>query len=231
MVPFESLKYSYFSPEFYLGEDGMPADLPERGPLGALVNEPAFRSIPRIAASDSSQTGCGQDGGGDTFYRDIARDRGLGDHTDEDAAKMALVEAFPALYPKFLEQENARRHADAVSAGSSATVQRSIEGRAEALVAAGSARNIDEALGMVAAADPKSYERYGAVLAIERAEAVRDSRVTAAAEVVGEVMDRARALVAGGDAANETEGAELVFAADGALYGRYLEAGCPDLWA
>lgn len=46
--------YSYFSPVFLLGEDGMPAGLPERGALGALVNDPAFREIPRIAAADAS---------------------------------------------------------------------------------------------------------------------------------------------------------------------------------
>lgn len=54
------------------------------------------------------------------FYRDLARDRGLGDHPDEDAAKMALVEAFPALYSNFLEPKKAKLRADAVSAGSSA---------------------------------------------------------------------------------------------------------------
>jgi phage I-like protein len=48
----ESKDYSYFSPTFLLGKDGVPAGLPKRGPLGALVNEPAFREIPRIAASE-----------------------------------------------------------------------------------------------------------------------------------------------------------------------------------
>lgn len=46
--------FSYFSPEFLNGDDDVPAGLPDRGPLGALVNEPAFREIPRIAASDES---------------------------------------------------------------------------------------------------------------------------------------------------------------------------------
>ena len=45
--------YSYFSPTFYKDENGTPAGIPERGPLGALVNSPAFRDIPRIAASDA----------------------------------------------------------------------------------------------------------------------------------------------------------------------------------
>lgn len=45
--------YSYFSPTFLLGDDGLPAGLPKSGPIGALVNEPAFRNIPRIAAANA----------------------------------------------------------------------------------------------------------------------------------------------------------------------------------
>jgi len=44
----------YFSPEFYLGKDGVPTGIPERGPLGGLVTEPAFREIPPVAASDAA---------------------------------------------------------------------------------------------------------------------------------------------------------------------------------
>lgn len=43
----------YFSPEFYIDKQGIPNGLPDRGPLGGLVTEPAFRDIPAIAASDS----------------------------------------------------------------------------------------------------------------------------------------------------------------------------------
>lgn len=49
----EGKDFSYFSPEFLINDDGTPGGLPSRGPLGALVNNPAFREIPRIAASDS----------------------------------------------------------------------------------------------------------------------------------------------------------------------------------
>jgi len=42
---------NHFSPEFYVGDDGVPNGLPERGPLGGLVSEPAFRDLPAIAAS------------------------------------------------------------------------------------------------------------------------------------------------------------------------------------
>lgn len=47
--------YGYFSPTVDLDEDGVPVALPDRGPLGGLVNEPAFREIPRIAAAAADQ--------------------------------------------------------------------------------------------------------------------------------------------------------------------------------
>jgi phage I-like protein len=52
----EGKDFSYFSPTFLMDENGTPAGLPDRGPLGALVNEPAFREIPRIAASDAAES-------------------------------------------------------------------------------------------------------------------------------------------------------------------------------
>lgn len=50
----EGKDFSYFSPTFLLADDGTPQGIPERGALGGLVNEPAFRNIPRIAASDAT---------------------------------------------------------------------------------------------------------------------------------------------------------------------------------
>ncbi|MCW1887711.1 phage protease [Luteolibacter flavescens] len=43
----------FFSPEFYIGDDGVPTGLPDRGPVGALCTEPAFREIPAITAADA----------------------------------------------------------------------------------------------------------------------------------------------------------------------------------
>jgi regulator of replication initiation timing len=50
----EGKDFSYLSPTFLIDDDGYPDGLPERGPLAALLNEPAFREIPRIAASDAA---------------------------------------------------------------------------------------------------------------------------------------------------------------------------------
>lgn len=49
--------YSYFSPEFILGDDKHPSELPEVGPIGALVNTPAFQDIERLAAAKSNPEG------------------------------------------------------------------------------------------------------------------------------------------------------------------------------
>lgn len=46
--------FSYLSPTFLIDDNGVPTGFPERGPLAALVNEPAFREIPRIAAKDAA---------------------------------------------------------------------------------------------------------------------------------------------------------------------------------
>ena len=47
----EAKDFSYFSPTVLMAENGEPFALPERGALGGLVNEPAFRNIERIAAA------------------------------------------------------------------------------------------------------------------------------------------------------------------------------------
>ncbi len=50
----EGRDFSYSSPTFLLDDDGSPFGLPERGPIAALVNHPAFRGIQRIAAADET---------------------------------------------------------------------------------------------------------------------------------------------------------------------------------
>lgn len=48
--------YSYFSPVYNIHRDtGEPVGLPDSGPIGALVNDPAFRDIKRIAASKAAE--------------------------------------------------------------------------------------------------------------------------------------------------------------------------------
>ncbi len=53
----EGKSYRYFSPTFLLSESGDPASLPDSGPVGALTNNPAFRRMKKISASEEAQTG------------------------------------------------------------------------------------------------------------------------------------------------------------------------------
>lgn len=55
LAAIEGRDYSYFSPAFLLGKDGTPQGLAPSGEVGSLVNDPAFRAIPRIAAANSNQ--------------------------------------------------------------------------------------------------------------------------------------------------------------------------------
>lgn len=75
--------YSYFSPSFLL-RDGVPFGLPSRGEVGSLVNDPAFESIPRIAAGNATE---------EQSKMDILNDLGL---IPEDTTPEAAVEAAKA---------------------------------------------------------------------------------------------------------------------------------------
>lgn len=46
--------YSYFSPSWLISDDGHPQALPEKGPIGSLVNTPAFQDIERLAAKNAA---------------------------------------------------------------------------------------------------------------------------------------------------------------------------------
>lgn len=45
--------YGYFSPTFLVDDNGAPVGLPDKGEIGSLVDEPAFRGIGLIAAADA----------------------------------------------------------------------------------------------------------------------------------------------------------------------------------
>lgn len=47
--------YGYFSPTFLIDSRGQPTGLPDKGEIGSLVDEPAFRTIGLIAAADATE--------------------------------------------------------------------------------------------------------------------------------------------------------------------------------
>jgi hypothetical protein len=225
--------FSYFSPVFLLGDDGTPDSLPEKGELGSLVNEPAFRSMPRIAAADASGIGIVGKPGSATAQIEAAAERLVvaGDVDDLNEAIGIVVARNPDLYrascsepirPETLREiesmvehleptawEELRRLTDEIylkgeatseadawvfaiqrnpllfqqwrddqkeyfkechkdfgkSAGTVSAGNSSVESKARALVSAGQAKDMDEAIGLVCASDPTAYSEYLKTLA------------------------------------------------------------------
>lgn len=154
----EGRDYSYFSPEFLLGDDGTPSGLALKGSVGALVNEPAFRNIPRIAAADA----------GDVFSTEF-ENRGsalvaAGDAANLDEAYMVLAAESPALYEDYCRSLHDGRRCQTVVRASYSEPDLVAQERAQALVAAGEASSLEEGLMKAYAADADLYEAYTAKL-------------------------------------------------------------------
>lgn len=87
----EGRDFSYFSPSFTVGDDGVPDGLTKRGPLGGLVNEPAFRKMTTIAASDADES----HNHSDTMPKEIFAKLEL--DPDAEGAEQAAVVAIEAM--------------------------------------------------------------------------------------------------------------------------------------
>jgi phage I-like protein len=140
--------FSYFSPVFLLGDDGTPDSLPAKGELGSLVNEPAFRSMPRIAASDAS--------GEDRFYRDLAINAGAPELDSEEMAKAFLDEYGP---DGKKDAETRQDERDARAADDAETAEKELEKRARQHVASGDAASLEAGIIMAAQADDELYRK------------------------------------------------------------------------
>ncbi len=158
----EGRSHSYFSPEFLIGEDGSPADLPLRGPIGGLVNNPAFREIPRLAASHS-----GKPPG--EILMEAAERLVLAGETDNIGEGLSRVcAANPELYADYcrsLDEREAVRVQAATAPESNAEALQRIEAKAGELVAAGRASTHGQAIVMACEAHPELYAAYFETLA------------------------------------------------------------------
>ncbi|YCM47025.1 phage protease (plasmid) [Verrucomicrobiaceae bacterium 227] len=227
----ESKDYSYFSPTFLMDDNGVPAGIPERGPLGALVNEPAFRDIPRIAASQAADP----------------------EHSIEEKPMSKLIFAALAINASATDAE-----ADAVKAieklkTDHASVQASlvsVEQERDALKAQVEAANKARAESLVKAAvadgriAPKDEEKQtkfrdkieaGDTFAEEMLAqlpklnpGIDQVKVTAASGEKlgdgGDFMAEAKKLVTAGEAKTEEEAMGLIAARNPALYDSYTES-------
>ncbi len=138
--------FSYFSPVFLIGDDGTPESLPAKGELGSLVNEPAFRNIGLIAASDAGA-------GDDRFYRDLAAAT-AGELSSEEEAK-AFIEEYGVDGKKTPAQRMEER--EKAEAKEADEASKELEKRAAQLVASGSASSMEDGLVQAAQADNALY--------------------------------------------------------------------------
>lgn len=234
----EGKDFSYFSPEFYLGDDGIPDGLPKRGPLGGLVNEPAFREIPRIAASDAADDHQPNDPPAMSKLIFAA----LAISAAAENAETEAVKAIEALKVKAadaegkatrLETENAdlKKKVDA----SDAEVKKVRKDRADTLIKAAVAD------GRIAPKDEATQTKFrekieaGDTFAEEMLEMLPKANsgldrpiVTAGAPVnqgaATTFETKAQALVTAGQAKTIDEAFELVAASDPTAYGEYLKS-------
>lgn len=204
----EGKDWSYFSPVFYLGDDGEPDGLPAKGPVGALVNEPAFRTIPRIAASDASHS-----------YLDRARSLvAAGDVPEIHAGCAKVFEADPTAYSQYLgslrtgkgavelieaEDFTGQTGADLVKA-----IADRIEDRGREAIAAGEASNLSDGIAVALSRNPALYTSFLVAAAdvrpevLAEIEAMRQAREPSPKQVLDELAAK---LLAGGEATSEDD--------------------------
>lgn len=228
----EGKDFSYFSPVFFLGDDGVPDGLPERGPLGGLVNEPAFREIPRIAASDAAGTTEEPPAMSKLIFAALAISA---------AAENAETEAVKAIEKLKVEASDAKADAARLKAENEALTK-----KVEAADAAATAARKERADTLVKAAvadgriAPKDTEKQ------DKFRAKIEAGDTFAEEILAQlpklnpgldkpvivnagdgrsatsVDDRAKALIQAGSAKDLDEARGLVFASDPEAYSAYL---------
>ena len=231
----------YFSPEFYLDDNGVPAGLPERGPLGGLVTEPAFREIPPVAASDAAEPNQTPIQPAKKMKLLLAALNISPDSADAESAAVAAVNGLKQTASRVttLETEVSELKGKVTAAEGSLKEVRKQQGESlfQRAVAAGLAKNDDESKKaefiQAAEADNKLAikfltERVVAAESSSIASPLSQPLVTASAgsnSVQGEpaFVTEARRLVTAGQAKDIDEAYGLVAASNPTAYGDYLK--------
>jgi hypothetical protein len=231
----EGKDFSYFSPVFFLGDDGVPDGLPERGPLGALVNEPAFREIPRIAASDAAGTT-------ESIEEPPAMSKLIfAALAISAAAENAETEAVKAIEKLKVDAADAKSEAARLKSENEALTKK-VEA-ADAAAATARKERADTLVkaavadGRIAPKDTDKQDKFRAkieagdtfaeeILAqLPKQHAGLDKPViTAGADkgAVTNIDEKAKALVSAGDAKDLDEARGIIFASDAEAYSAYL---------
>ncbi len=103
----------YFSPEFHVDTEGFPVAIPEKGPAGGLVTEPAFREITPLAASHAKRELSGYELVMAHFATELGEESQRGQETlaaTEDLSSLSPYEKVSAHFAKELgETEDLNR--------------------------------------------------------------------------------------------------------------------------
>lgn len=229
----EGKDFSYLSPVFLLGDDGIPDGLPERGPLAGILNEPAFREIPRIAASDAANPTTEEP---PTMSKLIFAALAI-----SAAAENAETEAVKAIDKLKLEASDAKAEAERLKAenerltkkveASDAAAATARKERADTLVKAAVAD------GRIAPKDTEKQDKFrtkieaGDTFAEEilaqlpKQHAGLDKPIVTASGDKGGTSDldeKAKALITAGQAKDLDEARGIIFASDPEAYKGYL---------
>ncbi|QJE95962.1 phage protease [Luteolibacter luteus] len=224
----EGREYRYFSPRFDLDDDDVPAGLPNRGPLGGLVNDPAFREIPAVAAADAGELEP-QDS---KIMKTLLAALGIDDaHKDAESSGVKKIEELAAAAARVpvLEKENGELKSQ-VKAAETAT-KAAAEKRAKDLVEAAVAD------GRIAPKDEET--QTGFIERISAGDAFTEKQLANLPKKNGDLrkpviaggadrqdatsLDKqARELVTAGEAKTLDEGREMVLASSPDAYNDYL---------
>lgn len=231
----EGKDYSYFSPTFLIGDDGVPSGLPSRGPLGALVNEPAFREIPRIAASDAANLTEPPNVMSKLIFAALAISAAAENAETEAVNKITAMQGDVTDKQKRiselegeladLKKANEKMKADCADAD-----KKRRAGLVDAAVAAGKIAPKDEetkkeVLGFLEASEAMGTKYIGAMPQLSGTD-ISKPIINAGAAKPGDASGfevKAKALVTAGDAKTIDEAFSIVAAADPASYADYLK--------
>lgn len=200
--------FSYFSPVFLIGDDGTPESLPAKGELGSLVNEPAFRNIGLIAASD---TGAGDN----RFYRDLVAAT-AGELSSEEEAR-AFIEEYGVDGKKTLAQRIEER--EKAEAKEAEEAGKELEKRASQLVASGQAASFEAGMVQAAEADNALYAAAangrGRKDTLKDIEQMREAGKPSARMQLDQIADE---IYLKGEVSNETDAKVLAIQRNPELY-------------
>jgi hypothetical protein len=210
---------NYFSPEVYLDSEGIPNGLPDKGPAGGVVCEPAFRNIPRLMPIAASV---------DLDHADACADRILAGETLSDRDMESLVAAMEAdgeLYLDILAgigsspSPSRQDHAQTLSASEVL----SLEVESMKLICGGMTAAEEAAFAQRVMEDPAVHSAYDRVRCNHYSR--RENLVTASHGPAGaDLQAGMRRLVAGEASEAESEVLHRALEQSSEAYGVYLRA-------